>query len=799
MKLPLLKREKVALDTYEITLDCRNESFSFEAGQYVHISIPQLKISDYRGNGRDFSLSSSPTNKNELTVTIRASQSPFKKALLDIPLKTLIDVSGPFGFFTLPKNATMQKLLFIAGGIGITPFMSILRSLHEQKIITPTTLLYSNTTVQRTAYKSFLEQLTKDAPQFTVVYEIGRLKKRTLKQYGKTAPQRIYIAGAAQMVAETREELLTFGIPSTDIVTEEFTGYNEDEKPMRQEPIIKPAYVPAINRLDEGNTELSKRSLADLQALLQALNNTAIVSETDVAGTITYVNDKFVEIAKYPRNELIGQNHRILKSGFHSKSFYDNLWATITRGRTWRGLIKNKAKDNSFYWVDSSIVPIFGGNHKPIKYISVRFPVTEMQLAEEALKERSRQQDVVTTLSQQALSSNDLSELFLNATTLLAKSLNVEHCEVLKLLPGGKEFVLEAGVGWNGDTFGKVIVSAGPTDCQAGYTIKAQGPVVVEDLSTESRFSGAPFLHDRGIVGGVSVVIHGRDKPYGVLGVFVKEKRKFPQSDINFIQSVANLLANAERMQFEKRKDEFLSIASHELRTPLTSITSFTQLLKKQSEQKQDNQSTLYLTKIDGQLTKLNNLIGTLLDITKINSGKIDYLDEQCQIGELTKEVIDDFQIVTTSKHKIALFGETNAIITADKYRIEQVLTNLLSNAVKYSPEADKIIINIQSDGTTVTISVQDFGVGISKSEQNRIFDRFYQGDGKKDDFPGGLGLGLYISSEIVKRHGGKIWVESTKGKGSTFFLSLPLRKRRKQELRKEKNNFLEENETILN
>jgi len=783
MQVPIAKKEKIARDTYEITLDCRKVNFLFEAGQYVHISLPHIKTVDARGNGRDFSLSS-PPQKNSITFAFRASQSPFKRALIDAPLQTSVDLSGPFGFFTLPKNTSLQKLIFIAGGIGITPFISILQHMREQKISTPVTLLYSNRTRERTAYKILLEKLAKDIPHLQVVLTMKRFTKPALKRYiNPLEKQRVYIAGPPDMVKAIRNMLLRLDIPDTTIVTEEFTGYTVDEKPTLEQNISGTI----TGRLGEGIEELAKRPLADLQALLQALNNTAIVSETDSAGTITYVNEKFIEISKYPRDELIGRNHRILKSGYHSKSFYDNLWATITRGRVWRGLIKNRTKDNSYYWVDSSIVPILDGTRRPVKYISVRFPVTEMQLAEEMLKERSKQQDVITTLSQQALSSTDLSELFRNATSMLAKTLNVEYCEVLKLLPGGKEFILESGVGWDGEAIGKVTVSAGPTDCQAGFTVTSSEPVIVEDLSTESRFSGASFLYDREIVSGVTVVIHGREKPYGVLGVFVKEKRVFAQSDINFIQSVANLLANAERMQFEKRKDEFISIASHELRTPLTSITSFTQLLKKQSEQKQDNASILYLTKIDGQLTKLNNLIGTLLDITKINSGKIDYIDETFRVGELVEEVVKDSQIIST-KHKIALVGETNALITADRYRMEQVLTNLLNNAMKYSPESDKVIVRIASDANFVTISVQDFGIGIPGSEQNKIFDRFYQGNGRKrDDFPGGLGLGLYITSEIIKRHGGKIWVESTKGKGSTFFITLPIRKRGKIGIEEEK------------
>jgi PAS domain S-box-containing protein len=164
------------------------------------------------------------------------------------------------------------------------------------------------------------------------------------------------------------------GITDIRVHAEEFAGYNN-------------ASMVAKESIPKSTEEMST---LDLQGVLQALAKLVIVSATDVEGTITYVNNKFTEISKYSREELLGQNHRILKSGAHSPEFYERLWRTISSGEIWRGVIKNKAKDGSFYWVDTSITPIFDNQGKVIRYITVRLPITEKKELEEKTKMFSR-------------------------------------------------------------------------------------------------------------------------------------------------------------------------------------------------------------------------------------------------------------------------------------------------------------------------------------------------------------------------------------------------------------------------
>lgn len=231
-----------------------------------------------------------------------------------------------------------------------------------------------------------------------------------------------------------------------------------------------------------------------------------------------------------------------------------------------------------------------------------------------------------------------------------------------------------------------------------------------------------------------------------------------------------------DKVQTEKRKDEFISIASHELKTPLTSIKVFTEILKKSLNGEAGEKAHKYLQRLDEQIGKLTTLIGDLLDISKIQSGHLDFHKEYFFIAPLIKEVIEDLQD-STQKHHI-VFNQNNQAdveIYADRDRLGQVMVNLLTNAIKYSPQADKIVVDMKNSDVSVEVGITDFGVGISQEHLEKIFDRFYRVYDNDDITYPGLGMGLYISSEIIKYHGGKLNVKSKKGSGSTFTFTLPL------------------------
>jgi len=227
-----------------------------------------------------------------------------------------------------------------------------------------------------------------------------------------------------------------------------------------------------------------------------------------------------------------------------------------------------------------------------------------------------------------------------------------------------------------------------------------------------------------------------------------------------------------KQKQLDQEKSDFLSMASHELKTPLTSMKIFIDLLKRQ-QTIDTEKGVYYVDRIKDQADRLGELTNDLLDVSRIETGKLKLSKDLFELNSLIEETVESLQPFT-QKHKINIYHNGPIKVVGDKYRIYQVLINFLTNAIKYSPQSEKILVKIDEKQKEIVVSVKDFGIGIKKEEQDKIFNRLYQvSDPEEKTYPG-LGLGLFISKEIIDRHQGKIWVESIKGKGSTFFFSLP-------------------------
>ena len=221
-----------------------------------------------------------------------------------------------------------------------------------------------------------------------------------------------------------------------------------------------------------------------------------------------------------------------------------------------------------------------------------------------------------------------------------------------------------------------------------------------------------------------------------------------------------------------KQRDEFISIASHEMKTPLTTAKGYTELLLL-SLNAENQSSFLYATKTNQAIKRLNNLVTELLDASKIKNGQLNYNMTTFDFNKLLDETIEDSQH-SAKNHSIQKTGNCSQQISGDRDRLQQVLINLLSNAVKYSPNADKVLVKIEEQDGKIQVSVQDFGIGMSGKHLNKIFDSYYRVEEHAIHFQG-LGIGLYISNNIIERHDGTMWAESEPEKGSTFYFTLPL------------------------
>jgi signal transduction histidine kinase len=241
----------------------------------------------------------------------------------------------------------------------------------------------------------------------------------------------------------------------------------------------------------------------------------------------------------------------------------------------------------------------------------------------------------------------------------------------------------------------------------------------------------------------------------------------------NFRNITQRKKAEQQQQQLERQKDEFIAICSHELKTPLTSIKAYTHILTQRLRELKDAQSVEFLQKLDTQVNRLSGVVGDLLDATEIDSIGIRLQMDEFDLNELVVEVVEEVK-QSSAEHVFTFDLATPQRVYGDKKRIGQVVENLLTNAIKYSPRGGGIEVATEKREQAVVVSVKDYGIGIPEPQQERIFDRFFRVSGDQQRTFPGLGLGLYISAEIVRRHSGDIWVESEEGKGSVFSFSLP-------------------------
>jgi signal transduction histidine kinase len=241
-----------------------------------------------------------------------------------------------------------------------------------------------------------------------------------------------------------------------------------------------------------------------------------------------------------------------------------------------------------------------------------------------------------------------------------------------------------------------------------------------------------------------------------------------------------------ELEQLDKLKTQFLSMASHELRTPLTAVSGFIQIARRRMsrlgaasdiptpwrEEAQKADETLEMANRQGK--KLARLIDELLDVSRLQQGRVEMRLAEMELADVVREVAERMRLLSKG-HEIETKIEGVAPVVADRDRIEQVFENLVGNAIKYSPDAGRILVSMHVNGANAIVSVRDEGIGVAPGEVEKIFGLFYRSPDPRADHVGGLGLGLYISREIVSRHHGRLWAERNAGVGTTFFVTLPL------------------------
>ena len=443
-------------------------------------------------------------------------------------------------------------------------------------------------------------------------------------------------------------------------------------------------------------------------------------------------------------------------------------------------------KDGSVAWLLADGMVEYHDDGTPRRVIGINVDITERKQAEDNLQFLSN----ASTL----LSSSLDYETTLNTVANLAVPIVADWCAIDILGTDGQlQLVAVAHKDPERAAWARQLRQTSPTDLSAEGglpQVLRSGrpelyPLITDDMLVASASDDRELALTRelGMTSAMLVPIWSEGRPIGAITfVTTESRRRYNAADLSMAEELASrasLAIDNARLYRQAQdalslRDEFISIASHELKTPVTSLKVYAQMVGRQAQRKGDHETALQLTKMENQVDKLTRLIANLLDVSKIDAGKLEYQWESFDVVALVGEVADSPKTLDQI-HAISVATMEPIVIWGDRDRIGQVIVNLLTNAIKYSPGDERVEVNFYVDATSVTIAVRDFGIGIDARFHDHVFDRFFQvADPEERTFPG-LGMGLYISREIARRHGGDLTVTSEKGQGSTFSLILPL------------------------
>jgi PAS domain S-box-containing protein len=493
----------------------------------------------------------------------------------------------------------------------------------------------------------------------------------------------------------------------------------------------------------------SKRASREREAVLHELQNyktildkSALVSITDPEGHIVHANDLFCRVAQYSREELIGQNHRIINSGHHPRAFFRDMWQTIRGGKLWRGEIRNQAKDGSYYWVDTTINPVFDEKGKLIQYLSIRYDITQRKNSEERIIR---------------------SEAALREAQTLARI-------------GNWEFqAADQAIHWSDEVFnihGLDKEKGEPALPELEKLYHPDDLPLFRQILTDAISQGTPYNQDLRIVtpGG------------GVRHVNIIGKPEFDQAgrvvrlsgtiiDINERKLVERHLQtqNEELKKINEELDRFVYSAGHDLRAPLMSVLGLINIAQlDESGAKKDE----YMELMRRSIHKLDEFIKDIIHFSR--NARTPLTPKSIDFAGLLHEVVENLHYMKGARAIQTHLHVTQELpFFSDPKRLTVVLNNLLANAFRYSdpykPQSF-VDVTVTVDDQGATIRIEDNGIGIEREHLDKIFLMFYRATESRS----GSGLGLYIVKETIETLQGHIRVQSRIGEGTSFSIRLP-------------------------
>jgi len=502
----------------------------------------------------------------------------------------------------------------------------------------------------------------------------------------------------------------------------------------------------------EDQLRASLKELGDLKA---ALDEHAIVAITDPQGRIRYVNDKFCAISKYTREELLGQDHRIINSGHHPKEFIRNLWSTIGRGKVWHGEIKNRAKDGTFYWVDTTLVPFLDEEGKPRQYVAIRADITERKRAEEQLEASTKEvRDLKAALDEHAIVAitdpqgriTYVNDKFCAISKYTREELLGQDHRIINSGHHPKEFIRNL---WS--TIGRGKVWHGEIKNRA-----KDGTFYWVDTTL------VPFLDEQ-----------GKPRQYVAIRADITD-RKRAEDALNEMNSELERKVADRTAQLEAANREleaFSYSVSHDLRAPLRAIDGFSQAVIEDHGPLLPEEGQRHLQVIRSGAQRMGTLIDDLLTFARLSRQGLSR--QPVNTGNLVRSVLAELGSPWTGR-PVELRMDDLPSCRGDPVLLKQVWMNLLSNALKYTRKREQasIVISGIVEADELIFFVGDNGTGFDMRYADKLFGVF-QRLHRVEDFEGS-GVGLAIVQRIIQRHGGRVWAKAALGEGATFYFSLP-------------------------
>ncbi|MEZ4430579.1 MAG: PAS domain S-box protein [Nannocystaceae bacterium] len=555
----------------------------------------------------------------------------------------------------------------------------------------------------------------------TLGVALGELEARGLLYRGVTAEAQAVLHGVASSSGQVTLE-------GGRTALARVTRYDDDV-------IIHLVDVSALVR----RQDLLARALREIEDYKTALDRSSIVSMTDREGRITHVNELFCRISGYRREELIGKNHRIVNSGFHSRAFIKDMWDTILLGRVWNGELRNKAKEGSYHWVDTTIVPFLDEDRRPIRFLAIRSDISQRVVAREQLARSESRFRALFANAPVGIAITDVQGLISDANATFARLLD-RSVEELRGRPL-TEFVAR-GAGDDGRGDREVLAGRRESHAIERKMQRADGSVAWIKVTTWM------------------IPAHAGE----------------PHFLINMIEDTSREHQAAEQLRAQAslaRLGEMATVVAHEVKNPLAGIGGALSVIR--DRMAADSMEREIIDEIQDRLGRLDKLVDGLSRFAR----PLRLFPSDVPMRELLARVAGQLpQQLEGAEVRVELFG-VDANVRGDPSLLDELFTNILKNAANaMQPDGGTVHIDIAAVEGGCTVTVRDHGFGIAPENRARVFDPFFTTHHQ------GIGLGLAQARRIARAHGGDVTLVDTDQSGTVFCVAMPCRSPRTRQAR---------------